>query len=176
MILAALLLAAAAPSADERELAGAINAYREQHGLPAVPLSPALMRVARVHVRDLEVNAPDDATGGGPGECTMHSWSARGPWTPVCYTRDARAAPLMWSKPREITRGAYAGDGFEIAFWWSGEATPTLALDSWQHSAGHNAVIRERGAWARSEWQAMGVAVEGHYAVVWFGKLRDPAR
>ena len=80
----------------------------------------------------------------------------------------------MWDKPREITRGSYAGDGFEISAWHSDRMTPTQALESWKRSSPHLSVILNRGNWSNIAWQAMGGAVSGRYAVVWFGKVAEP--
>jgi hypothetical protein len=81
----------------------------------------------------------------------------------------------MWSKPREITGGAYAGNGYEIA---AGEAgfpmTPAIALQMWQASSAHNAVILQLGIW-KQPWSSMGVGLYGGYAVVWFGREPDRA-
>jgi len=153
-----------------------VNDYRADHGLPPVPISPSLNAVAEAHVRDLMDNRPDTATGFGRGACNMHSWSSAGRWTPVCYTRDHARAPAMWSKPREITRGAYPGNGYEIAYWWSGgRITPEIALHGWQDSPGHNDLLIEDGPWRDANWRAMGVGIHGNYAVVWFGKEPDRA-
>jgi hypothetical protein len=37
------------------------------------------------------------------------------------------------------------------------------------------ATILQRGIFAGTVWQAMGVAIDGDYAVVWFGQDTDPA-
>ncbi|OHT18617.1 hypothetical protein BHE75_00591 [Sphingomonas haloaromaticamans] len=174
-----LLLAAAgmlAPSGEEARIADFLNDYRAAHGLPPIPYSPALARVAHAHARDLEDHNPDSGTDGDGRRCTLHSWSAASGATPVCYTADHARAQLMWSKPREITRGAYGGQGFEIAARYSEGIDADIAFDLWRGSAAHNAVILEQGRWAGTGWRAMGVALDGRYAVVWFGKVPDPAR
>jgi len=161
-------------------LARIVNQYRARNGLPAVPLSPLLTKVAEAHVRDMAAQAD-----GGLGvfertdpktglECGPHSWSKGGNWTPVCYTGDGRYALAMYAKPREITGGAYSADGFEIAAWDTIAITPAVALEAWQMSPAHDDVILERRGWEGSHWQAMGVAIGGHFAYIWFGKARDP--
>jgi hypothetical protein len=80
----------------------------------------------------------------------------------------------MWGKPREITAGSYAGDGFEISAWHSERMTPSQALETWKGSSAHLNVVLNRGTWSNTTWQAMGGAVFGRYAVVWFGKLAEP--
>lgn len=146
-----------------------INAYRAERGLPAIPLSPSLTRVAEAHAQDLE------SASTRPAQCNLHSWSGAGRWTACCYTDDHAKAACMWAKPREITGGAYPGDGFEIAHSGSAGVTPESALSGWQTSPGHHDVMLNRGTWASMPWRAMGVAVTAHHALVWFGKEADPA-
>lgn len=177
MLLAIAMMAAAAKAAqapialaaDERRLAAYVNEERQAEGLPPVALSPTLTHVARTHVRDLMRHRPDR------GRCNMHSWSSAGDWTPVCFTADMAAARGMWNKPRELSRGAYRGYGFEIAFRMPGGVAPEDAMGGWLESPAHAKVMLEEGSWRGSNWQAMGVAIEGDYAVVWFGKEPDPA-
>lgn len=149
---------------QETELYRLIMDYRRQYGLPEIPRSPALTQVARLHVRDLNENRPDK------GECNLHSWSAHGTWTPCCYTDNHAQASCMWSKPAELT--SYKANGFEIAHWSSKEVTPESALQGWQQSSGHNAVILNQGNW-NEKWNAIGIAISGSYAVVWFGTKPD---
>src|SRR5690349_3699262 len=75
-------------------LCDAINQYRLFHGLPTVPVSPALMQVARDHVQDLSTHGT-----GGAG-CNLHSWTASSHWSGCCYTADNAQAACMWNKPR----------------------------------------------------------------------------
>ena len=162
------------------ELARLINAYRASHGLAPIPHSPSLTAVAEAHVLDVASSGDGGAVFERGSDarglpCNLHSWSARGPWRPVCYTGDHRYGALMWSKPREISRGTYAGNGYEIAAASSGLLTPQVALSSWQSSPAHNAVILEQGVWSRRPWRAMGVAVLRHRAFAWFGHEPDPA-
>jgi hypothetical protein len=162
-------------------IAELINDYRTANGLPRIPLSPSLRAVAEAHVLDMA--ASED--GGisfvrGQDErglpCNSHSWSNRGNWTPVCYTGDHHYAEAMWSKPREITRGAYPGYGFEIGHQSTGTVVAENAVQGWQSSPAHNAVILELGPWRGKDWQAMGVGVYGHSAFIWFGQEPDRAR
>lgn len=147
------------------ELADAVNQYRVEQGLASIPVSNALTRVAEAHVRDLETNDP---TG---GQCNLHSWSAAGEWSACCYTEDHAQAQCMWDKPGELT--SYPGYGYEIAYVDSGGATPDGALNGWIGSSGHHDVILSRGPWADRPWHAMGAAIQGQYAVVWFGEEAD---
>lgn len=155
-----------APTVD-RALCDAINQYRAEHGLAAVPVSPALTRVARFHVEDLT------AHGTGAAGCNLHSWSVGDPrWTGCCYTADHAQAQCMWRKPQEIS--AYASSGFEIAAGGGGGITPTQAVGLWDGSTGHRDVVLNQGTWASHPWAAVGCAIETGYAVVWFGELADP--
>ncbi|MEA3029177.1 MAG: hypothetical protein QOG13_502 [Sphingomonadales bacterium] len=166
--------AAVSPRQTENEIAALINDYRRRSGLPPIARSPAMDRVARAHVEDLAANHPDQGVDSRGLPCNAHSWSAHGRWRAVCYTADHFYAAAMWSKPSEITGGAYSAQGFEIAMWTSGAAiSAESALAGWQRSSAHNAVIIEQERWAGARWQAMGVGVGPGYAVVWFGKVPD---
>lgn len=154
-------------SVAERTLYEQVMAYRATRGLPAIPLSVSLTRVAQVHAADSEASGPP-----GNGACNMHSWSGNGAWNGCCYTSDHSNAACMWDKPRELT--AYIGDGFEISAWTSGRMTADGALLQWQGSPGHNAVILNEGIWDQT-WRAIGVGIVGSYAHIWFGAVEDPA-
>ena len=157
---------------EEKQLADLLNQHREQNGLTAVPVTNSLTKVARAHIEDLNTYHPDTATF-GTGNCNRHSWSSHGIWTAVCYTGSAQASQ-MWNKPREITE-SYEGSGYEIAHWNSLEATPSGTMDEWMGSPLHNETILQQGTFAATVWKAMGVGIDGNYAVVWFGADVDPA-
>lgn len=187
MLLALMLLAAGPmwqpasyPHMDDhraaQRLAEYINEERSAHGLPPVPVSVQLNKVAQAHVRDLMENRPDSDSDSSGQRCTMHSWSAAGDWSPVCFTADNSRAAGMWNKPQEISRGRYRGYGFEIAYRMGAGATPEAVMDGWLASPRHEAVILEHGVWRNANWQAMGVAIHGDYAVAWFGKEPDSGR
>lgn len=155
---------------EEAEMYRLLMNYRAKKGLPSIPISPSLLKVARAHVVDLAINKPD------LGECNAHSWSAEGDWTACCYTSDHAEASCMWNKPREIS--SYTGDGFEISSGSNGccsdfEMTPAFAVESWQKSAGHNAVILNKGMWRQKNWAAIGIGIHKGFAVVWFGEVAD---
>jgi hypothetical protein len=160
----------AIPKPDEQTLTGLINEYRMQNGLAAIRTSPALTKVAQLHVQDLVENQPDRGVDQRGVPCNGHSWSNKGNWSPVCYTGDHLYAQSMWSKPREIAN--YPGSGFEIAYGSSdGQPQPEAALSGWKSSPAHNDVILERGIWANKNWPAFGVGMYKGYAVVWFGDV-----
>jgi hypothetical protein len=103
------------------KLADLINSYRKDNGLAAIPLSPSLTTVAFTHVGDLETNHPERQCSG-----ILHSWSKGSSWTGGCYSyTDQSTWPIMWNKPKEITK--YQGRGYEIAFTWPGSTTPEAA-------------------------------------------------
>ncbi len=146
-----------------------INQYRRENGLNEIPYSPWLTYVGRWHVSDLETNNPDS------GSCNLHSWSNKGSWSQCCYTGDHARASCMWDKPREISKGAYKGNGFEIACGRKGisELTTYSALECWKGSSPHLDVILNRGIWAKYKWKAIGAGISSHYAVVWFAEESD---
>lgn len=152
-------------SAEEKKLFNLVMEYRQQNNLPPIPLSPSLTYVAQLHVKDLKENKPDT------GVCNTHSWSAKGPWTACCYTPDHAKANCMWSKPKELTY--YPGSGFEIACNASDTLKAEKALELWKASSGHNAVMLNQKMWKQSNWKAIGIGMNEHYAVIWFGQETD---
>ena len=158
-------------SEKEAKLYYIINAYRERQGLQKLSFSKSLTTVARTHVSDSNTYTPENQRDSRGMQGNLHSWSNHGSWTPVVYTSDHEYAANMWSKPRELT--SYTGNGYEISSWNSGNITPEDALDLWENSSGHNAVMTTQGNW--SDLKTMGVAIDGKYAHVWFGSAADPA-
>lgn len=152
-------------SNEEQDLYDIIMAYREIHQLPSIPLSEALTIVAKTHVKDLMVNHPNQ------GICNLHSWSDKGNWSPCCYTSDHSKVKCVVNKPRELT--SYNSNGYEIAFWSSSTVNASGALNAWKKSKGHNAVIINRDNWHNYNWKAIGIAISGNYAVVWFGSALE---
>lgn len=150
-------------SPGELRLYRLLMEYRRSRGLPPIPLSGSLSRVAGLHVRDLELHPPSEP-------CNLHSWSKYGPWKSCCY-RGRDGAECMWSKPGELT--SYSGNGYEIAFYSSGKFTPEDVLEAWKDGSAHRAVIVNEGKWAARNWKAVGVGMRGPYAVVWFGMEHD---
>lgn len=117
-------------SDKEKQLADLINVYRVDNGLPAVPITNSLTKVARTHIIDLNTYHPMHV-----GACDWHSWSNHGDWTEVCCDYTDAAYLQTHSKPREITE-SYNSDGYEIAFHKQGsEATPVDALTILRTSA-----------------------------------------
>jgi hypothetical protein len=157
-------------SDEERKLYDLIMIYRKSKKLPAIPFSSKLTQVAQAHVRDLENNYDY----GTSDECNPHSWSAKGEWTPCCYTSDHKQAKCMWLKPKEI--GGYPGNGYEIAYYSSAGANAAEGLEGWQKSAGHNPLLINSGIWSKVQWKAIGIGFYGQYGVVWFGEEADESK
>jgi len=146
-------------NSEEKKLHQLINQYRIQNGLPPIPNSPSLNLVANRHVRDLEENI---------GSLT-HSWSD----CPFDYNNKATC---MWKAPQRLGT-PYQGYGYENAFGGSGgyRVDATSALQGWQNSSAHNAVILNQGMWNNLQWKALGIGIYKGYAVLWFGEQPDPA-
>lgn len=162
-------------SAREAELVRLVNEYRESNGLPPIVNSRSLNKVARIHAIDLRNNIPAEGKDSRGLDCSLHSWSDKGSWQSVCYTKDDRYAEAMWNKPREITDSTYSGDGFENAYYTSEtEASPQKVLDAWKLSPSHNAILLESGIWKGSNLLAFGVGINKNFAVIWVGSLTDP--
>lgn len=153
-------------TADEQKLYDLIMKYRAEKKLPSIPFSKSLSYVAHQHAWDLAVNQP------AGGSCNMHSWSNKGNWSSCCYTADHKQAKCMWTKPQELT--TYPGYGFEISCGGSANLSPDEALECWKSSVHHNNVIINLDIWKDYTWKSIGIAINGNYAVVWFGKEEDP--
>jgi hypothetical protein len=149
-------------------LVDVINSYRQEQNLPEIPVSPSLTTVAETHVLDLAKNYVIS------DECNLHSWSDEGNWTPFCYSPDHANARFMWEKPRELT--SYPGNGYEIAAFRSDTITANEALELWKNSEAHLDLILNRGVWKDIKWKAIGGAINGGYAVIWFGEVTDPVK
>lgn len=162
-------------SEKEAELFMLINEYRESQGLPAIANSRSLNKVARVHAIDLAENSPAQGQDSRGLDCSLHSWSDKGSWKQVCYTKDHVYAEGMWDKPREITNFTYTGDGYENAYsTGEREVTPAKVLAAWKASPSHNAILVESGVWKGGNLLAFGVGIYKNHAVMWVGSLVDP--
>ena len=164
-------------SAKEKELIKLVNDYREQHGKKRLKVSKSLMKVARTHINDLNMNfdihnRPVDARG---MEGNLHSWSDKGSWTPVVYTKDHEYGHLTRIKPKEIA--GYNQGGVEVAAGGVSTITPQYALELWKNSPGHNDTILSQNGWDPTPEEMkygftaisnMGVAINGKYACIWF--------
>ena len=142
-----------------------INNYRKENNLSVIPVSPSLTTIAEIHAKDLTENYVLS------DKCNIHSWSDKGKWIPFCYSPDQSNAQLMWDKPRELT--SYTGNGYEIAVFRSDTMTASIALNLWISSEEHLDVILNKGIWKDLKWKAIGGAINGKYAVAWFGEETD---
>ena len=164
-------------SDKEAQLAHLINVYRWAHGLPYLPVTNSLTKVARAHIQDLDAYHPEYH-----GECDWHSWSSHGDWTEVCCNYSDETYLQTNSKPREIAE-SYNSNGYEIAFKKQGsDATPEDAFDYFTNFGSIHGpeldekdLILERNRWSNYNWKSMGVGIDGKSAVAWFGEIEDPA-
>ena len=162
-------------SPAEAMLLKSVNEYRVINKLPMIKNSRSLNKVARVHAIDLVENRPESGVDSRGLDCNMHSWSRRGFWSPVCYTSDHYYLLGMLKKPGEITRQVYSDVAYENVYWSSlPEVFPYRAIDAWQKSHAHNALILELGKWQGSRWTALGVGIYKNVATIWFGSMPDP--
>jgi hypothetical protein len=154
-------------STEEKKLYDLMMEYRKANNLPPIPLSGRLTKVAQAHAKDLIGHysfKPDNT-------CNPHSWSTQGAWTSCCYTSDHKQAKCMWDKPREISD--YKSPGYEIAYYSSGKASAEEGLQGWKNSPSHNPLIVNQGIWNNVKWNAIGIALNGNYGIVWFGEITD---
>jgi len=151
-------------SSEEVALYNLINDYRRIHNLPEVPFSRSLSYVARTHAMDLTFNRPDF------GGCNPHSWSAKGKWKAICYSRDPNRMVGMNDKPKEIA--GYKFKGWEMVYSGGEEAGATDAFDLWKGLGLTNDYLLNTGKWIKP-WKALGIGFYGEYACVWFGEGDD---
>ncbi len=154
-------------SKEEQLLYSLLMDYRKNKGLPSIPNSVKLNKVARTHARDLVEHYQFDPD----NKCNPHSWSNHGEWTSCCYTSDHKQASCMWAKPKEIAD--YDGNGYEIAYYSSIGASAKEGLEGWKRSPGHNPLIVNSGIWSKVKWRAIGIAIYKEYGIVWFGENSD---
>jgi hypothetical protein len=159
--------------ADGERLAALVNAYRVANGKAPIPTTPTLMAVAGAHVDDL-LRHPEMLS----ATCTLHSWSTgSGLWSGCCYDAAHGQASCMWRKPSELASALgyarYAGDGFELVYRGL-PATPEGVLDAFTRSSAHRAVLLNQQPWTSYDpFPAMGAAIRGDVATVWFGSAED---
>lgn len=158
---------------EEQTFYDLLTKHRKQNGIqPAkIPLSPSLTYVAKTHAIDLAINKQYG------GECSIHSWSNNGIWTPCCY-KGGENAPCMWYKPRELTK--YTAEGYEIS---NSLADPEqgavldirgeAAFNALRNSPSHNAVMLNQGPWAGYVWKAIGLGIYKGHACIWFGGIEE---
>jgi hypothetical protein len=83
----------------------------------------------------------------------------------------------MWEKGKEITKcwpSPYSGSVYENAYGGGGSITPAGAISGWKSSNGHNELMSNSDIWRKyNPWPAMGIGIEGRYAVLIFGDRPD---
>lgn len=79
----------------------------------------------------------------------------------------------MWNKPRELT--GFPALGYEVSAMSTGSLDAETALQIWQGSPAHHAVILSQGDWASKPWRSIGAAIYGGFAVAWFAQEPDGA-
>lgn len=152
-------------SPEEFNLYNLVNEYRKSENLPAIPLSKSLSIVAKKHIADLIQNKPDTGT------CSFHSWSDKGNWHACCFTKASKDKHCMQSKPAELT--AYTGKGYEIVYWESREATAEKAILQWKETQAARAALTNIREWEKYNWSALGVGIDGGFAIIWLGEDMD---
>jgi hypothetical protein len=77
----------------------------------------------------------------------------------------------MMSKPKEIA--GYPGAGYELIYWGNDDASPQEAAMLWQTTEVSADMLLARGKWKGFQWKAIGVGIQGGYAVIWLGDKSD---
>lgn len=153
-VLTAKSCAGDAASANENALFQLVNKYRTANGRAALRLSAPLSLLANRRVLDLQLNM----------RTLTHSWSN------CPYDINVQKTwPCVTDAPRRLNTG-YNGEGYETLYrTTAGQAEPALALQAWQKSSLHNSIILNEGTFKDTKWDEVGVAIDGQYAVLWFG-------
>ncbi len=150
---------------NELHLYNLVNKVRIENEEDIIPLSRDLTYIAKLHVGDLTLNHPDTSV------CNMHSWSDKGDWIPCCHNIYLPKSECMLMKTQELTE--YKGPGYELTFWDTFDAEADSVIALWRSIDVSMDMINNHGNYADLEWRAMGVAISGQYALVWFGAEED---
>lgn len=142
-----------------------INEFRKSNFMAPVSLSKSLSFVARQHVNDLNTNKPYNS------ECNYHSWSEGGKHEGCCFSKNDPSFDCMRNKPKELT--TYKGEGFELVYWENGQVFADAVIDEWKTITPSKDMILNRSRWQDYTWNAVGVAIEGNFALLWFGTTQD---
>lgn len=169
-------VATGASTSLDLQLFNAVNAYRAQNGLPAIPYSKAMSAVADQHTDQLVQYSVNPSSAQLGPSCQPHSWMYGD--NKCCYDGTSANGPCMWNKPQQLA--GYPSAGFEILMSNASPATSAVAesINAWSRSPVHNPVILNQGMWNRP-WKALGCSVTakpqgfGWFAVCWFGNLPD---
>ncbi len=153
-------------NSEESKLVRLITQYRISLNLTPIQLSSSLTTLAKTHLKDLEENPPTI-------ECSPHSWSKKGNWTPCCYTDNLVSRECMYYKAKEIVD--YKENSFEI-FYFEHEDNVSLAdksLKSWKLNNEINYMITNQFSWKNLNWKSMGIAISKRYSILWLGTEKD---
>lgn len=77
----------------------------------------------------------------------------------------------MTEKPAELT--SYPGIAYELVYWDNREATASDAFDQWKTIPASKDMIINIKKWEETEWNGMGVAIKGNFAILWLGPNFD---
>lgn len=147
-------------SAEERALFEMVRSYRAANNLPELRLSSSLSMVANRRMLDLKQNV----------KSLTHSWS-NCPYD----VNDRKSWDCVNESPARLKCG-YAGKGYETLFHTIGEnVKPAKAMNAWKQSTLHNSIILNLGMFSKVEWDEVGVAIDGQYAALWFGRPSSQA-
>ncbi len=145
-----------ASSQAESDLFQIVNKYRKANDRPELKLSPSLSMLANRRVLDLKFNM----------KSLTHSWS-NCPYD----IKNEKSWKCVIDSPTRLNTG-YKGQGYETLYRTaSGRANPTLAVQAWSKSPLHNSIILNLSMFKDMAWDEVGVAVDGQFAVLWFGYL-----
>jgi len=140
-------------SNEEKQLLRLVNEYRSQIGLPPVPWSDALSKVANRHLMDLQNNVKG----------ISRSWS-NCPYG----IKDRTILNCGITSPQRLSN--YTGRGYDNVYRsLNKKATPILAINAWKTNPKQNALIINKTFFESDVFDACGIAIDGEYAVLWFG-------
>ena len=151
-----------------------VNNWRVKHELRAQPISASLVATAREHG-----SAQHDGAFNSGG-CNAHSWtkdpSGEDRWEACCYDNQNLGATqkCMTDKPKQVTGGAYTGNGYEIAATNRGNDADGYqrAVVAWDNSGGHQRYMMNSGGNVEN---AMGCSMNG-MAVCFFSAQSEGSR
>jgi len=138
-------------SSKEVRLYHALMKYRKQNNLPKLKVSRSLTYVAQVHTWDLKNNQPQR------GNCNLHSWSDKGTWSNCCGTNNNSC---MQEKAQKLA--SYTKKCQEIVYN-NRKVRPNQIIRTWKKGKESSVILN-------SKWKAIGLAMQGEYALVWLGE------
>ncbi|MBX3299115.1 MAG: hypothetical protein KF736_06575 [Acidobacteria bacterium] len=143
-----------AVSDEERALYSEIVKYRHASNVETPALSNALSILANRRLLDLKLNM----------RTLTHSWSN-------CRydPNELGTLPCLNEAPRRFGLD-YKGNAYEVLYFTSNaKVTAGAAVEAWSRSRLHSLILLNRDEFEPYSWDAVGVAVSGGFASVWFG-------